>query len=90
MDMGSFATELKESGELIGFVGLQKVPFDAHFTPAVEIGWRIAHRHWGKGFAPEAAFKVLEYAFHDCNLDEVVAMTVPGNLRSRRVMEKLR
>jgi len=84
-----YAVELKESGEFIGFVGLSLAEFDAHFTPATEIGWRLASAHWGKGYATEAAKAVLHYAFTELKLDEVVSFTTVNNTKSRRVMEKI-
>jgi RimJ/RimL family protein N-acetyltransferase len=57
--------------------------------PAVEIGWRLAFEHWGKGFATEGARAARRHAFETLKLEEVVSFTVPANLRSRRVMEKL-
>ncbi|MCH9762803.1 MAG: GNAT family N-acetyltransferase [Gammaproteobacteria bacterium] len=84
-----YAVELKATGEMIGFLGLITSSFEAHFTPAVEIGWRIASRHWNKGYATEGARAVLDYAFTHLNLDEVVSFTVTHNQASRRVMEKI-
>lgn len=86
---GPFACILKETGKCIGWVGLYKPTFEAHFTPCVEIGWRLASQYWGKGYATEAAQAVLELAFTTWNLPEIVSFTVPANVRSRRVMEKL-
>ena len=86
---GFFAAELRATGEFIGFAGISHVPFEAHFTPCVEIGWRLAAAHWNQGFATEGARACLRYAFQDLALTEVVAFTVPANRRSRRVMEKL-
>jgi RimJ/RimL family protein N-acetyltransferase len=86
---GLMAMELKESGEFIGFVGLSVPQFEAPFMPAVEIGWRLAADYWGKGLATEAARKTLRFAFEEVGLEEVVSFTVPVNLRSRRVMEKI-
>jgi ribosomal-protein-alanine N-acetyltransferase len=68
---------------------MSHVPFEAHFTPCVEIGWRLAAAHWTLGLATEGARRCLRYAFQELALPEVVAFTVPANLRSRRVMEKL-
>jgi RimJ/RimL family protein N-acetyltransferase len=84
-----FAAELRASGELIGMVGLAHVPFEAHFTPCVEIGWRLVPEHWNSGLATEGACECLRYASRELSLTEVVAFTVPANQRSRRVMEKL-
>ena len=86
---GFFAAELRATGEFIGFIGLSRVPFEAHFTPCVEIDWTIAAAHWNQGLATEGARACLRHAFEDLGLAEVVAFTVPTNQRSRRVMEKL-
>jgi RimJ/RimL family protein N-acetyltransferase len=86
---GPFAVELIETRAFIGFIGLSIPGFDAQFMPAVEIGWRLAFEHWGKGFATEGASAALGYAFETLRLEEVVSFTVPANRRSRRVMEKL-
>jgi RimJ/RimL family protein N-acetyltransferase len=72
-----------------GFVGLQVPGFEAHFTPGVEIGWRLAVALWGQGHATEAARAALDLAFGLLGLAEVVAYTVPANLPSRRVMGRL-
>ena len=72
-----------------GFVGLERPRFEARFTPCVEVGWRLARETWGRGYAPEAARRALAFGFEELGLHEVVSFTVPANLRSRRVMEKL-
>lgn len=86
---GAWACELKENGAFIGFVGLSVPTFHAPFMPCVEIGWRIAHAHWGQGLAPEAAQVVLDAAFGVLGLPEVVSFTAVQHYRSRRVMEKI-
>ncbi|WP_334141556.1 GNAT family N-acetyltransferase [Rhabdothermincola sp.] len=86
---GFWAVEVPGGEPFIGFVGLGPVPFEAHFTPAVEIGWRLVRSAWGRGYATEAARRVLDASFHSFDLDEVVSYTVAGNRRSRRVMERL-
>ena len=63
--------------------------FEAHFTPAVEIGWRLGAEHWGHGYATEAARAVLRFGFEQVKMPEIVSFTVPHNQRSRRVMEKI-
>lgn len=83
------AVEHRESGAFIGQVGLAHVSFEAPFTPAVEIGWRVAREFWGLGYAPEAAAAALAHGFGTLGLREIVAFTIPVNRRSRRVMEKL-
>ncbi|MDI9818331.1 MULTISPECIES: GNAT family N-acetyltransferase [unclassified Legionella] len=84
-----WAVELKETGEMIGFTGLNYPTFKSHFTPAVEIGWRLSSLHWGKGYATEGANASLDYGFNQCGFKEIVAFTVPLNKRSIRVMEKI-
>lgn len=84
-----WAVELKDTGEFIGFIGLNYVDWEAHFTPAVEIGWRLGSEFWGKGYATEGAKAALEYGFNKCGLKEIVSFTVPMNTRSIAVMERL-
>ena len=84
-----YAIEKKDTNEFIGFTGLFVPSFNAHFTPAIEIGWRIDSKHWGQGFAPEAAKKVIEYAFSELNLKEIVSFTSKINLNSIKVMQKI-
>jgi RimJ/RimL family protein N-acetyltransferase len=86
---GLWAVEIPRVVPFAGFVGLAVPAFEAHFTPCVEIGWRLAREHWGFGYATEAAREVLNFAFAELGLDEVVSFTVPANLRSRRVMERI-
>ena len=86
---GLWAVELSETQTFIGFVGLQQVPFQAHFTPATEVGWRLLYDFWGKGYATEAAEKALHDGFTRLKFDEIVAMTAHENERSYRVMERL-
>jgi len=86
---GLWALELRDSGEFIGFAGLAVPEFDAHFTPAVEVGWRLAHGAWGNGYATEAGQAALDFGFERVGLQQVVSFTTASNLRSRAVMERL-
>lgn len=86
---GLWALEITRTGRFIGFTGLSIPPFDAHFTPAIEIGWRLARSSWGHGYATEAARHVLDFAFNDLDLSEVVSFTTTTNLRSQAVMKRL-
>jgi RimJ/RimL family protein N-acetyltransferase len=86
---GLWALELRESGEFIGFTGLAVPAFEAHFTPAVEVGWRLARSAWGNGYATEAARAALAFGFEEAGLDEIVSFTTAGNRRSLAVMERL-
>ncbi len=84
-----WALERREDAAFIGFTGLARVGFVAPFTPAVEIGWRLARPYWGHGYALEAARRSLDFAFEDLQLNEVVSFTVPANRRSWCVMQRL-
>jgi RimJ/RimL family protein N-acetyltransferase len=84
-----WAVEVPGVAPFIGFVGLLEPSFDAPFTPCVEVGWRLAAAHWGRGYAPEGAHAALAHGFDRLGLDEIVSFTVPANTSSRRVMEKL-
>jgi RimJ/RimL family protein N-acetyltransferase len=86
---GWWALEVSGTGAFIGFAGLRRVGFEAHFTPAVEIGWRLAREAWGHGYATEAARGAARYGFEELGLDEIVSFTAAGNARSRAVMERL-
>ena len=86
---GLWAVEVAETGTFIGFTGLWPARFEAHFTPAVEVGWRLAQVGWGQGFATEAARATLQDGFERFAFDEIVSMTSVGNTRSQRVMQKL-
>ena len=84
-----WAAERREDGRLLGFCGIQRVPFEARFTPAVEIGWRLFPAFWGQGLAREAAELALDDAFGRLGLDEVVAFTAPANRPSWGLMRRL-
>jgi RimJ/RimL family protein N-acetyltransferase len=86
---GPFAAELLENKAFLGYIGLYLPAFDAPFTPAVEVAWRLSADYWGRGLATEGARAVVRHAFEDLGLAGLVSFTVPENLRSRRVMEKL-
>jgi RimJ/RimL family protein N-acetyltransferase len=88
---GVYAAELRTTGEFIGFIGLQTMDFaiPGVAQPAVEIGWRLARALWGKGLAAEGARAMARHALDVLRLEEIVAITVPANVRSRRIMEKL-
>jgi len=86
---GVYAVETRPNSLFIGFIGLSVPAFQAHFTPCVEIGWRLAFEYWGRGLATEGARAVMRYGFESLRLDEIVSFTVPANVRSRRVMQKL-
>jgi RimJ/RimL family protein N-acetyltransferase len=86
---GLYAAEERSSAKFIGFIGLASVDFDASFTPATEIGWRLARTAWGSGYATEGARAVAAHAFGMLGLMALVSFTAEWNRPSRRVMEKI-
>lgn len=86
---GLWALEVTATGSFIGFTGLSVPGFQAAFTPAVEVGWRLARAAWGLGYATEAGSASLRFAFQDLGLEEVVSFTSRRNHRSRAVMDRL-
>jgi ribosomal-protein-alanine N-acetyltransferase len=86
---GPWAVEVRDGAPFIGFIGLLVPRYEAHFTPAVEVGWRLSFEAWGRGYATEGAHAALAHARDVLGLREVVSCTTPANLRSRRVMERL-
>jgi ribosomal-protein-alanine N-acetyltransferase len=86
---GQWVVEIPGEASFIGVVGLETVSYEAHFTPAVEVAWRLARPYWSRGYATEAAQASLDYGFGQLGLAEIVALTVPANWRSRRLMECL-
>jgi ribosomal-protein-alanine N-acetyltransferase len=86
---GLWAVEVPGDAEFIGFVGLAVPRFEAHFTPAVEVGWRLAAEWWGRGYATEAAREALRFGFEDAGLAEIVSFTAPVNERSQAVMRRI-
>lgn len=86
---GLWAVQAVDVADFVGFVGLSIPGFQAHFTPCVEVGWRLAFEHWGHGYATEAARAAVDCGFRRFGLEEIVSFTVPANRRSRGVMERL-
>ena len=86
---GLWAVEVTATGRFIGFTGLNRPAFDAHFMPAIEIGWRLAREAWGHGYATEAGRAVVRLAFGDLAIGSLVAYTAVENERSRAVMDRL-
>jgi len=86
---GVWAAELLATREFIGFVGLHISHADLPLSPCVEILWRLTPSHWGQGYATEAATAALKVGFEQLDIKEIVSFAVPGNYRSRAVMERL-
>ncbi|MGL5626322.1 MAG: GNAT family N-acetyltransferase [Candidatus Rhabdochlamydia sp.] len=86
---GFWVVSIIGGSDFIGFVGLNRVKFTAHFTPAVEIGWRLAFNHWKKGYATEGAMACLKYGFETLHLNEIVSFAAVKNTRSIAVMKRI-
>lgn len=84
---GLWAVEVVGGAPFVGYVGLW--PAESIAPGMVEVGWRLAREHWGHGYATEAAREALRFGFEEVGLDEIVSFTVPENVRSRRVMERI-
>lgn len=85
-----FATEIIETGELIGFIGLAYQDYESPYTPATDIGWRLKPSAWGRGYATEGARRCLDFAFGELQLEKVFAICTVGNAASENVMKKIR
>ena len=86
---GFWAVEIPGITPFAGFIGLGVPRYETHFTPCVEVGWRLAAQYWNRGYATEGAREALGFGFDNLGLQEIVSFTAVGNARSRRVMEKL-
>ncbi len=86
---GLWAIERRVDAAFLGFAGLAATSFTAPFTPAIEVGWRLARAAWGHGYATEAGAAALRFGFEVLGVAEIVSFTAGGNVRSRRVMERL-
>ena len=86
---GLWAVEVTSSGTFIGFVGLAEQDLGFEWTPAVEIGWRLANHAWGHGYATEAASAALAHGFEVVGLDEIVSFTATTNTPSQAVMRRI-
>lgn len=86
---GFWAVSLPETDGFIGFIGLKNVSLQVKFAAAVEIGWRLAFKYWGKGYATEGALACLRYGFETLKLNEIVSYTSVENAKSRAVMQKI-
>lgn len=86
---GLWALESRATAAFVGFTGLSVPGFEAHFTPAVEVGWRLSRSAWGHGYASEAASYALAYGFEVLGLDEIVSFTTTTNVRSQSVMRRI-
>jgi ribosomal-protein-alanine N-acetyltransferase len=86
---GLWAVEVSGTMPFAGFIGLDVPRFEAHFTPCVEVGWRLARKAWGHGYATEGAKRALQYGFGSVGLGEIVSFTSVAHERSRAVMERI-
>ena len=84
-----YAVDELMPGKLIGLIGLKKQTYKAHFNPSVDIGWRLARKYWGKGYATEGATACLKHGIEELSIPEIVAVAPAVNLASISVMRKI-
>ena len=84
-----FVTEILETGEFIGFIGMAFQDYACEFTPATDIGWRLKKNAWGKGYATEGAKACLDFGFKHLNLDRIISIFTEKNIKSEQVMKKI-
>jgi RimJ/RimL family protein N-acetyltransferase len=86
---GFWAVEIPGDAPFAGFIGLNSPTFETHFTPCIEIGWRLARPFWGRGYATEGAAAALDFGFTKLALEEIVSFAVVDNARSVAVMRRI-
>ena len=84
-----YAVDVLETGTFIGFIGLSRPHFEEDFTPCEEIGWRLHHDHWGKGYATEGARACLRHGFENLGFEKVYSFTARINTPSEAVMKRI-
>lgn len=84
-----YATEVLDTKEFIGMIGLAYQEYKTNFTPAIDIGWRLNRHSWGKGYATEGAKRCLDYAFQELDIQNVIAVCTIENTKSEHVMKKI-
>jgi len=84
-----YATEILETKEFIGMIGLAFQEYKTKFTPAIDIGWRLKRSAWGKGYATEGAKRCLEYAFNELKISRIISVCTVNNNKSENVMNKI-
>lgn len=84
--IGLLAVERSEDGVFLGMCGLHH---QESYPDEFEVGWRLAHEHWGQGYATEAATAWLDHAFDTLEVPRVISITDRPNERSLAVMRRL-
>jgi len=85
--LGKFPVFLKATSEFVGTCGME--PFDLEGKSEVELGYRLCLKHWGRGYAPEAAAAILRHGFGEQNYSRIMAFVLPQNRASVKILEKL-
>lgn len=84
-----YATEILETKEFIGMIGLAFQEYKTAYTPAIDMGWRLKRSAWGNGYATEGAKKCLEYAFNTLGIKSIISVCTIKNSKSEKVMKKI-
>ena len=90
LGIGRWAIEEGATGDFVGWTGFKRItsPINGH-NNHLDFGYRLARRHWGKGYASESGKAALQYGLDALGLSDIHAMTDVDNAASRRVLEKL-
>ena len=82
--LGTWRATRRDNGDFVGWFALKYVPG----TVEVEVGYRLRHAAWGRGYATEGARELVDYGFDELGLFRIIGITHPENVSSRRVLEK--
>jgi len=84
-----YATDILATSEFIGMIGLASQQYKSKYTPAIDIGWRLKRKAWGKGFATEGAKRCLAYGFNNLGIKKIISVCTTNNTKSEHVMKKI-
>ncbi len=82
---GSFAVEVRETGDLIGRIGFHQ----PEGWPGFELGWMLGREFWGEGYATEAAQRLLDHGFNNLDKAHIISVIQPENERSIRLATRI-
>jgi [ribosomal protein S5]-alanine N-acetyltransferase len=83
--LGTWRATRRDTGDFVGWFALKYIPGTVH----VEVGYRLRHAAWGRGYATEVARELVRYGFDDLGLHRIVGVTHPDNVASQRVLQKI-
>ena len=83
--LGTWRATRRDNGDFVGWFALKYIPG----TAEIEVGYRLRHAAWGRGYATEGARELVRYGFDDLGLHRIIGVTHPANVASQRVLEKI-